>query len=765
MAVYLLGAYLVSFRVLSACDKSAPEEWRKDALAAWRRSKTSALATCTHTRGREEAQIENHGDSRIHAAESNHMDERCPQKSLRRIHEVGEKTVEAREDDTHGVEEEARSSTHKELAKSCALDVFYDGLILSARDWQYILAARDGVIPQTQSAESDGFVEDEPTPMQMCKRMRELGLKTISFVGDTFMKEAFLAVTSTLQTQNPCQVESWHSSDPIKVCDGRILLQYFAARSWTVLENNAAFAKLTSCSSSLVINNIVKGLRPNKWMLTRNLAPAKQKFDCMSGNFTGIWISSFNDDGLYFDVTNAQWQIGNRDSFSLYFAESCNQWLDQRIHGSGHDLCGMHRLSAARTPGQSQQKARETDSEHGAAPAGMHHHPSSFTAAASLLLPSDLLEDKPHAVHRNCRYSEHIHGQWSLIDSTVSRRHGPPPCPYSRKAGPRSQRHLHRAQADSNHFDSPLIMEELGIDKLWTNHNVTVRQDRGNYYCDDLAESCDFFQDRYVWSPSRCRLLAWDAERFCQLLGERKMLFVGDSTMAQAALTVMNWIQYDGNASHENSEHKSGDNGFRDASSTTGHCLQRIGYFKSNTLVDVINNRGTVINSGWTKAVHMLKPHIVVIGASAHITFTAEYQAVIAQVRREHQIMFPDVKLFWKTSQPGGCDLDILHRLPSSQKDFWDTYEGLQYNFRQFELYDQLARSLFSDPGTNSFVLDLQPLHLRADAHPGSVPVPGDGYSNGWKYDCLHMCQPGPLDLIPPLLLNLMISSAEKIND
>ena len=90
----------------------------------------------------------------------------------------------------------------------------------------------------------------------------------------------------------------------------------------------------------------------------------------------------------------------------------------------------------------------------------------------------------------------------------------------------------------------------------------------------------------------------------------------------------------------------------------------------------------------------MFKPHIVVIGASAHIMFTAEYQAVIAQVRREHQIMFPDVKLFWKTSQPGGCDLGILHRLPSSHKDFWDTYEGLQYNFRQLELYDQLARSL-----------------------------------------------------------------------
>ena len=62
-------------------------------------------------------------------------------------------------------------------------------------------------------------------------------------------------------------------------------------------------------------------------------------------------------------------------------------------------------------------------------------------------------------------------------------------------------------------------------------------------------------------------------------------------------------------------------------------------------------------------------------------------------------------------------------------------------------------------------MLDLQPLHLRADAHPGSVPVPGDGYSQGWKYDCLHMCQPGPLDLIPQLLLNLMISSAEEIND
>ena len=37
----------------------------------------------------------------------------------------------------------------------------------------------------------------------------------------------------------------------------------------------------------------------------------------------------------------------------------------------------------------------------------------------------------------------------------------------------------------------------------------------------------------YVWQPFRCRLLAWNASRFCERLGKKQLLFIGDSTMIQ----------------------------------------------------------------------------------------------------------------------------------------------------------------------------------------------------------------------------------------
>ena len=44
------------------------------------------------------------------------------------------------------------------------------------------------------------------------------------------------------------------------------------------------------------------------------------------------------------------------------------------------------------------------------------------------------------------------------------------------------------------------------------------------------------------WVPDDCRLPKSDASLFCELLGTRKMLLIGDSTMAQTATVLMNAI-------------------------------------------------------------------------------------------------------------------------------------------------------------------------------------------------------------------------------
>jgi len=187
-------------------------------------------------------------------------------------------------------------------------------------------------------------------------------------------------------------------------------------------------------------------------------------------------------------------------------------------------------------------------------------------------------------------------------------------------------------------------------------------------------------------------------------------------------------------------------------------CLRRIIFFHSDTLIGIhfgINNRG----SEWTEAVRRVKPDIVVIGATSHLPFLSDFKTVLHQVSSEHQRFFPNLTLIWKTSQPGGCALRALDDLPPAQQSYWQTYEGMQYNWGQFEKYDAYARSFLSDPSlVSSHVLDLQPLHLRTDAHPGSSPGPASipGISERCKIDCLHMCQPGPLDLVPVLLHHML---------
>ena len=52
---------------------------------------------------------------------------------------------------------------------------------------------------------------------------------------------------------------------------------------------------------------------------------------------------------------------------------------------------------------------------------------------------------------------------------------------------------------------------------------------------------------KYKWQPYECSLLDWNGHQFCSLLGDRKIMIVGDSTMMQAGVTLLNRL-VDGNA-------------------------------------------------------------------------------------------------------------------------------------------------------------------------------------------------------------------------
>jgi hypothetical protein len=50
--------------------------------------------------------------------------------------------------------------------------------------------------------------------------------------------------------------------------------------------------------------------------------------------------------------------------------------------------------------------------------------------------------------------------------------------------------------------------------------------------------NCRTFADRYEWRPATCQLVPWDVAAFCSRLGGRTMLWIGDSTMDEAARVV-----------------------------------------------------------------------------------------------------------------------------------------------------------------------------------------------------------------------------------
>ena len=81
--------------------------------------------------------------------------------------------------------------------------------------------------------------------------------------------------------------------------------------------------------------------------------------------------------------------------------------------------------------------------------------------------------------------------------------------------------------------------------QCYVGSNVFVQQAGGN------ACSCDVNQGRstvnarekFDWIPSFCTLHPWNAPLFCELLGNRTIMLVGDSTMEQSASTLMAMIQ------------------------------------------------------------------------------------------------------------------------------------------------------------------------------------------------------------------------------
>lgn len=242
--------------------------------------------------------------------------------------------------------------------------------------------------------------------------------------------------------------------------------------------------------------------------------------------------------------------------------------------------------------------------------------------------------------------------------------------------------------------------------------------------------------DGYYWQPNECDLHIWDGNAFCQALNGRRILFVGDSLTFQLTRTLLQMLEGQ-------------------------ECQPNIFYGRATHLSF---DEGKKYNlAGWLESI---PADIVILNTGAWLRDDGDMWTVLdalGSITKNHLNRTPKppnpIKFIWTTFSEGhvGC-----WRYPEPIKeDFtFPTYNVHKYNWELIPKYNELA--LNYSKLMNFTTIDLAPmLRLRPDAkvgtrddHWGFHEVAGGGV------DCLHFCLPGPLNVFPPILLNMLASES-----
>lgn len=254
--------------------------------------------------------------------------------------------------------------------------------------------------------------------------------------------------------------------------------------------------------------------------------------------------------------------------------------------------------------------------------------------------------------------------------------------------------------------------------------------------CVGSGVGCDNFFDEYEWQSSE--LPPFDANRTCHLLGEKRVLLIGDSTSQQTASTIMNALPT---------------------------CNTQIYHAISDTLVNMTSFGGLNRGKAWKQWVEEVKPDIVVLSVGAHIkTNDTSYEYIIDRVLDEIELMRkvnPNIKFAWRTQAPAGCA-----KYPISPDDVTKAAEmSMQiedYNHGRFYHRDTMLVSKLDKIGIP--FLDLRMLYSRMDGHRSSQNYEDDAVSKTYNEgdDCLHWCNPGPLDIMARLFQKLLMNTTSK---
>lgn len=227
---------------------------------------------------------------------------------------------------------------------------------------------------------------------------------------------------------------------------------------------------------------------------------------------------------------------------------------------------------------------------------------------------------------------------------------------------------------------------------------------------------CKAYTDHYQWVGQD--MDSFSAVESCQLLGNRTVLLVGDSTMGQTFSAL------------SNRHHP--------------FCSDRFVFALADTLV---NREMGVFNRGdhWTHYVESIQPDLVIFGVGAHVYGEVTWkdtfeELIVGMTAYNEQPNTKTIPFIYKTHVPGGCSNEI--RYPNAVDEAARSFNEYQHQHGEFYGRDLYAISRLRQLGWP--VLDMRMLYARSDSHPSSASWPG----NRRKADCLHMCSPGPLDVV-----------------
>eukprot|EP00271_Cylindrocystis_brebissonii_P017841 TRINITY_DN4801_c2_g1_i5.p1 TRINITY_DN4801_c2_g1~~TRINITY_DN4801_c2_g1_i5.p1 ORF type:complete len:545 (-),score=61.23 TRINITY_DN4801_c2_g1_i5:710-2185(-) len=256
---------------------------------------------------------------------------------------------------------------------------------------------------------------------------------------------------------------------------------------------------------------------------------------------------------------------------------------------------------------------------------------------------------------------------------------------------------------------------------------------------------------KWEWKvPAECAMEKITHERFCRLLGRKRSVFVvGDSMNVGLFGALHSNIQIDADLEadptvdlFESQPLRAWDIGAR-YRICNGYsiCNDVLGVGQGVEFRQCFNSHLTlptvplVDQAPWALKLAEWSPSIVFLNTGAHVqpgdVFEREVRAALWFIRKT----LPDALIIWRNTPPGhlNCttyDGPIKRRQPAA---------GLPFGWANFTTQNEVAKALVKEVGGVYIDVD-KPSALRPDGHFGN---PG----NLRRFpDCLHWCQPGPLD-------------------